>query len=171
MSQGRAELRRRLIELGSRRRRFVNSGRGARFSVLGLRRRLSNWVARLGLRGWSIELGLRGWYVELGPRSRRATPAFCAVSKLAPVVPKDVAPRRCVPYPSDVGRLDDADIRRLVIVALCETRGLSPTEAEDAFDSWQGDHDYQAWQRGYVESLMFASNLLLDEADSVARRR
>lgn len=77
--------------------------------------------------------------------------------------------RAFVPYGGLVVELSDSEVRETLMQALA-ARGMDPQSAEATIDRWQGDHDYRAWQRGYQEAMIFASNLLLDAADDADRR-
>jgi len=66
--------------------------------------------------------------------------------------------------------LSDAEVRDILIRTLVADGGVDQAEAVETVDRWQGDHDYRAWQRGYQEAMIFASNLLLDAADEADRR-
>jgi len=77
--------------------------------------------------------------------------------------------RANVAYGGLVTELSDTDVREVLLQTL-SARGLDRSTAEATIDRWQGDHDYRAWQRGYQEAMIFASNLLLDAADSADRR-
>lgn len=61
-----------------------------------------------------------------------------------------------------VERLTDADVHAMLVSRLMERSGVDEATATAAVERWQGDHDYSAWQRGYQEAMIFASNLLLD---------